>query len=49
MLYTVIVNFAVMRVIAALFLKTTMAMASVDAERMMMAKLKETAGMLSFH
>merc|ERR1719409_2689381 len=40
-LYVVGVNFAVMRVIAALFLKQTMAVASQDAEKMIMAKMKE--------
>jgi voltage-gated sodium channel len=40
-LYIVCINFAVMRVIAALFLKQTMAVAAVDEERAAMMKLKE--------
>jgi len=39
-LYTVIVNFAIIRVIAALFLKQTMAVAAIDAERMAVENMK---------
>jgi voltage-gated sodium channel len=39
--YVICINFAVMRVIAALFLKQTMAVAAVDEERAAMEKLKE--------
>lgn len=39
--YTVYVNFAVMRVIAALFLKQTMAVAALDEERIAIEKRKE--------
>jgi len=39
--YTVVVNFAIMRVIAALFLKQTMAVAAIDSERMALEKMKE--------
>merc|ERR1719482_727771 len=40
-IYIVVVNFAVMRVTAALFLKQTLAVAAADAEKMVMAKMKE--------
>merc|ERR1712137_1027596 len=39
--YIIVVNFAVMRVVAALFLKTVMSVASVDADRVAMEKMKE--------
>jgi len=39
-LYTVVVNFAIIRIIAALFLKQTMAVAAIDAERMAMENMK---------
>jgi len=39
--FVVIVNFAVMRIIAALFLKQTMAVAALDAERVAYEKVKE--------
>merc|ERR1719440_487717 len=39
--YVVFVNFTVMRVIAALFLKQTMAVSAVDAERVPMENMKE--------
>lgn len=39
--YTVIVNFAVMRVIAALFLKQTLAVADADQERQTMEKMHQ--------
>merc|ERR1712076_239502 len=40
-LYIVMVNFAMMRVIAALFLKQTMMVANLDAERVAYEKMKE--------
>jgi len=40
-IYVVMVNFAVMRVISALFLKETMSVAAVDAEKMAMSRMKE--------
>lgn len=39
--YTVAVNFAVIRVIAALFLKQTMAVAAIDAERMAFERIRQ--------
>ena len=39
----VLVNFTVMRVVSALFLKQTMAIAHIDEERLAMAKMKEHA------
>lgn len=39
--YVVFINFAVMRLIGALFLKQTLAVAASDAEKMTMIKLKE--------
>jgi len=39
--YVVLINFTVMRVVSALFLKQTMTVAAYDDERLAMAKLKE--------
>lgn len=39
--YVVIVNFAIMRVVAALIIKQTLDLAEIDAERIAMAKLKQ--------
>eukprot|EP00747_Dinoflagellata_sp_TGD_P039523 gnl/TRDRNA2_/TRDRNA2_140319_c2_seq1.p1 gnl/TRDRNA2_/TRDRNA2_140319_c2~~gnl/TRDRNA2_/TRDRNA2_140319_c2_seq1.p1 ORF type:complete len:250 (-),score=35.69 gnl/TRDRNA2_/TRDRNA2_140319_c2_seq1:141-890(-) len=41
LVYVVIVNFAVIRIVSALFLKQTMAVASQDADRMAMEKVKQ--------
>lgn len=46
LLYIITVNFAVMRVIAALFLKQTMDVARIDAERMAYAKMQERESVL---
>merc|ERR1712157_251669 len=40
-LYIICINFAVLKVVGALFLKQTMAVASLDAERVNLEKMKE--------